>query len=58
MPGLTTGVAAAPMQLFDLANDPGEQRDVAAEHPEVVRRLRAAHEAMSRDVPMPPKAPR
>ncbi len=58
MPGLTTGVAAAAMQLFDLANDPGEQRDVAAAHPEVVRRLLAAHEAMSRDVPAVPKPQR
>ena len=58
LPGLTTGVEPAAMQLFDLANDPGEQRDVAAAHPEVVRRLLAAHEAMSRDVPAVPKPQR
>jgi arylsulfatase A len=30
-----------PIELYDLENDPGEQRDVAAEHPEIVARLRA-----------------
>ena len=29
-------------QLFDLRADPGEQRDVAAEHPGVVARLQRA----------------
>lgn len=32
--------------LFDLANDPGETREVAAEHPEVVSRLEAAAEEL------------
>lgn len=50
-PGLTTGDKAAAMQLFDLANDPGEQQDVAAEHPEVVARLKAKYDAMLKDVP-------
>jgi len=58
MPGLVSGVEAASMQLFDLANDPGEQTDVAAAHPEVVRRLLAAHEVISRDVPDPAKPQR
>jgi len=40
-PGLLTGDAARDMMLFDLQQDPGEQQDVAAEHPEVVRRLTA-----------------
>lgn len=45
-PGLRGGVAPAAMQLFDLKADPGEQRDVAAEHPEIVSKLKAAHDAM------------
>ena len=39
----TAGAAPEP-ELYDLANDPGETRDVAAEHPEVVRDLRAIGE--------------
>ncbi len=31
-------------QLFDVPTDPGEQRDVAADHPEVVRELEAAYD--------------
>ncbi len=38
-PGLTTGNAPKPMMLFDLESDPGEQHDVAGEHPNVVQRL-------------------
>jgi arylsulfatase A-like enzyme len=45
-PGLVTGVAPAAMQLFDLSSDPGEQRDVAAEHPDVVARLRRAYDVL------------
>lgn len=35
------GAAAAPTELYDLANDPGEMHDLAAERPEVVERLEA-----------------
>jgi hypothetical protein len=38
------------MQLFDLQSDPGEQADVADEHPEEVRRLKAAYDAIHRDL--------
>lgn len=31
-------------ELYDIQADPGQERDVAAEYPEVVARLRAAHE--------------
>jgi arylsulfatase A-like enzyme len=31
----------APIELYDLAVDPGEQRDVAAQHPRIVRDLEA-----------------
>lgn len=50
-PGLTTGVEPARMQLFDLQNDPGEQTDVASRHPEEVKRLQKAYEAMNKNVP-------
>ena len=49
-PGLTGGVEPAAGQLFDLEHDPGEQRDVAAAHPEEVRRLRAAWEALNEEM--------
>ena len=32
-------------ELYDIKADPGQNRDIAGQHPEVVRRLRAAHEA-------------
>jgi arylsulfatase A-like enzyme len=51
-PGLRTGDAPKAMMLFDLSNDPGEQRDVAAQHLDVVARLKTAHEQMNRDVPI------
>jgi len=57
-PGLRTGDASKAMMLFDLTNDPGEQRDVAAQNPEVVARLKAAHDQMNRDVPIETPAPK
>jgi len=30
------------IELYDLAQDPGESRDVAAQHPEIVKQARAA----------------
>lgn len=36
---------AGGVQLFDLAHDPGEQRDLAADEPEVVARLEALYAA-------------
>ncbi len=45
-PGVNTGVAAAQMQLFDLSNDPSEQRNVADEHPHEVSRLKTAYDRM------------
>ncbi len=37
-------------ELYDLAADPGEARDVAATHPEVVARLRGEYRAWYREV--------
>ncbi|MFN0078344.1 MAG: sulfatase [Prosthecobacter sp.] len=51
-PGVQTGDAPKPLQLFDLQNDPNEQHDVAAEHPDAVKRLKAAYDAMNKDVPV------
>lgn len=55
-PGLRTGVAGKPMQLFDLHSDPAEQHDVAAEHPAEVAQLKALYDALSRD--FPPETPK
>lgn len=40
-PGETDGVEPKPMMLFNLESDPAETRDVSADHPEVVKRLKA-----------------
>jgi hypothetical protein len=57
-PGLRTGDAPAALQLYDLQADPGEQRDVAGAHPDVVKRLQRAHAAMLRQVPPNLKNPK
>ncbi len=44
------GVVAARPELYDLEVDPGEARDVAAEHPDVVARLTAAYDAWFSEV--------
>ncbi len=50
-PGLHSGDESKPMQLFDLQADSGEQQDVAAQHPEIVARLKSLHDELSRDIP-------
>lgn len=57
MPG---GDPPQEMMLFDLQADPAEQHDVAAEHPEVVKRLkdlydRMAGQALPASATAPPK---
>ncbi|MSU48345.1 MAG: arylsulfatase [Opitutus sp.] len=56
LPGLRSGDAARAGALFDLQNDPAEQRDVAAGNPEVVVRLKKIYDEMNRHV-LPPPAP-
>ncbi|HYE99017.1 MAG TPA: sulfatase-like hydrolase/transferase, partial [Planctomycetota bacterium] len=43
-------VERTPRVLYNLADDPGETRDVAARHPDVVARLEALAEAMRADL--------
>lgn len=38
------------LSLFDVESDPGERRNLAAAHPEIVERLRAAAETFRRDL--------
>ncbi|MHC4997103.1 MAG: sulfatase family protein [Planctomycetota bacterium] len=52
-PGVVTGSKAKPMMLFDMRTDTAEQRDVAAQHPEVVARLKGYFDALSAQQPEP-----
>jgi len=40
------------IELYDLASDPGEEHDVAAQHPEIVRRMRGIMEAAHTPSPL------
>jgi N-acetylgalactosamine-6-sulfatase len=53
-PGLRTGDECKAMSLFDLANDPGEQNDVADKNPEVVAKLKARFDEMANQAPGKP----
>jgi arylsulfatase len=47
---------AAPVELYDLDADPGETRDLAAEHPDIVAGLKAvltAEHRPSKEFPFP-----
>lgn len=50
-PGVQTGPAPKPLMLFDMLADKAEQRDVAAENPEVVARLRDLFERLDGQAP-------
>jgi arylsulfatase A-like enzyme len=45
-PGVRTGDKTGAMSLFDLENDPGEQHNAAADHPDIVARLQAQYEEL------------
>jgi len=45
-PGIATGDTSTGAALFDLDADPAEQKNVAAEHPDVVGRLKAQFDRM------------
>ena len=47
-PGITTGNPPQPMSLFDLSIDPGEQHNIASEHPDVVKRLKALYDEVAK----------
>ena len=49
-PGLRTGDETRSMSLFDLGDDPGEQHDVAAKHPDVVARLKARYDQVIKEI--------
>lgn len=46
-PGIQTGDPPHPGQLFDLENDPTEQHDVAAKHPEIVAMLQRQFKSLA-----------
>ncbi len=50
-PGLTSGDAPNTMMLFDLQVDCGEQHDVAAQHPDIAKRLKKMFDTMLAEVP-------
>ncbi len=50
-PGVRGGASGKAFLLFDLEADPGEQRDVADSHPDVVKRLKALFEKLDAEVP-------
>jgi hypothetical protein len=50
-PGLRTGDDTKALCLFDLKEDPGEQHDVAGQHPDVVARLKAKYDGLVKEVP-------
>lgn len=49
-PGLRGSEPPAPPLLFDLANDPGEQRNVAGENPDIIKRLQGDHDRLRKQI--------
>jgi len=57
IPGLFSDLpdgAPPKLELFDLREDPGESKDIAAQLPQVVTRLKKIHEDEARTLPPPP----
>ena len=50
-PGLLSGDEAVSMALYDVEADPGEQQNIAGDHPDVVRRLKAEFDRMVSTIP-------
>jgi arylsulfatase A-like enzyme len=50
--------AGQPLQLFDLDHDPGETKDIAAEHPQAVARIAGIMSASHTDIAVPKPDPR
>ena len=55
-PGVRTGDPAKAEMLFDMQADPSEQKDVAAQHPDVVAQLKAMFKKIESEVPRPQPA--
>jgi len=51
-PGLTAGAETKSGTLFNVVKDPGEQTDVSAQYPEVVKRLKGYAEKTMTEIPM------
>ena len=49
-PGVLTGDETKAMSLFDLETDPSEQHDIAAQNPDVVKRLAGIYDEMQKQV--------
>jgi arylsulfatase A-like enzyme len=56
--GRDVAAAAPKMELFDLASDPGERRNLAEVHPDKVEELRARYQAFASQAVPPKLAPR
>jgi len=50
-PGISSGVSPSAMMLFDLEADPGEQKNLAEEYPQVVKRLKGIFDNTKEDIP-------
>src|SRR5262249_24223442 len=49
-PGLLTGDTVTGMALFNLEKDPGEQHNVAEQHPDIVKRLQEHAERLKKEL--------